>query len=198
MKQSKLKVAITGGIGSGKSTACRFIKEEGYPVFSCDETYAKLFDSGVFTDEIVNEFGSDILDSLGRLSRSKLSEKVFCNDDNLQRLNKITHPKIFERMFLAAENFENDICFFEVPLLFEGGYEKLFDKVIVILRSDEARIESVMTRDNKSRDEVLLRINKQYNYKNNTFTQYYVTHNDGNLDKFHDSIKEILLKITKS
>ena len=198
MKQNKLKIAVTGGIGSGKSTACAIIKEEGFPVFSCDEVYAELFNSGIFTAEFIKEFGSCVLDDEGNLSRNKLSEIVFCDEQKLDRLNKITHPKIFQKMFKKAEACEGEVCFFEVPVLFEGGYEKLFDKIIVIMRDENERIKSVMSRDKKSKEEVLSRLNKQYNYKNNEFTQYYVIHNDGKINDLIIKIKELLPKIANS
>ncbi len=197
MKQSKLKIAVTGGIGSGKSTVCKIIKGMGYPVFSCDEIYAGLLNDGHFTKDFINEFGSGILDADGNLNRRKLSELVFDDQEKLDRLNKITHPKIFEKMFSEAQGCEGEMCFFEVPVLFECGYENFFDKIIVVLREEEERIKSVMSRDDLSKEEVIFRLNKQYNYKSNNFAQYYVLHNAGKIDDLTDIIKDLLSKITK-
>lgn len=196
MKQSKIKIAVTGGIGSGKSTVCKIIKGMGFPVFSCDEIYAELINDGHFTKDFINEFGSGILDEDGNLDRRKLSELVFCDNEKLERLNKITHTKIFEKMFEGAQNCEGEICFFEVPILFECGYEHLFDKIIVVIREEEERIKSVMVRDNVSMEEVILRLKKQYNYQNNSFAQYYVIHNTGKIDDLLDKIKDLLSIIT--
>lgn len=196
MKQNNIKIAVTGGIGSGKTTVCNFIREKGYPVFSCDDIYAELLNGGNLAKEIANQFGKEILNGGGGIDRKKLSERVFDDKIKLQKLNEITHRAIFEEAFLRAENLSG-IIFFEVPLLFEGGYQNLFDEVIVVLREVDERILSVSRRDNLSSDEIKKRINNQFNYNNCDFAQYYVIHNQGKIDNMSDIISEILLKITQ-
>lgn len=193
MKQSKIKIAVTGGIGSGKTTVCSIIKEMGYPVFSCDEVYAELLYSGKLTEGIVEEFGKEVLTD-GKIDRRKLSACVFGDENKLKKLNEITHPKIFEEMFARAENLCG-LVIFEVPLLFEGGYQNLFDEVVVVLRAVEDRILSVKLRDKLSDEEVVSRIKKQLNYDIFNFAQYYVIHNQGKIDNMSDIITELLLKI---
>lgn len=194
MKQNR--IAVTGGIGSGKSTVCKILKEKGYVVFSCDDVYADILSSGKMTEELVKEFGADILDDCGMLDRKKLSKIVFADDKKREQLNNITHSKIFKEMFSRAEAHSGTV-FFEVPLLFEGHYQKLFDNVIVVLRNKEKRVESIKERDNLSEKEILERIKSQYNYDNGDFAQYYVIHNDVNYDKLCDMIDSLLLRITK-
>lgn len=196
MKRNSIKIAVTGGIGSGKTTVCNIIKDKGYSVFSCDEIYAELLNGGKFTADIVKEFGSDILNGSGGIDRKKLANYVFNNEEKLKILNAITHPKIFGEMFARAEKCDG-VVFFEVPLLFEGGYQKLFDNVIVVLRDKKSRIEHVKIRDNISEKEVEKRIDKQFNYSNVNFAQYYVIHNCGKIDDLSDIIGEILLKIAR-
>lgn len=195
MKQSNIKIAVTGGIGSGKTTVCNLIKKFGYPVFSCDEVYAELLNSGKLTERLEGEFGEEILTE-GKIDRRKLSACVFGDEEKLQKLNEITHPKIFEEMFAQAEAFSG-LVFFEVPLLFEGGYQNLFDEVIVVLRRVEDRILSVKLRDNLSDEEVRKRIDNQFNYDIDNFAQYYVIHNQGKINDMADIIHDILLKITQ-
>jgi dephospho-CoA kinase len=192
-QNNNLKIAITGGIGSGKSTIARIIKEKGYPVFSCDETYAQLVKDKNFLKILADEFG-DIYDENGELDRGKLSHIVFSDNNKLERLNEITHPKIFEKMFEDAAKL-NCLCFFEVPLLFEEGNQKLFDGVIVVCREKDKRIESVMHRDNISEEEVRKRINSQYNYDNSNFAEYYVIHNNSNINNLQMEIDGVLAKI---
>lgn len=195
MKQSNIKIAVTGGIGSGKTTVCNFIKKCGYPVFSCDEVYAELLNDGKLTERIVEEFGVEVM-SDGKIDRRKLAACVFGDEKKLQKLNEITHPKIFEEMFSQAEKYSG-LTFFEVPLLFEGGYQNLFDEVLVVLRGVDERISSVKLRDNLSAEEVKKRIKKQYDYENNDFAKYYVIHNSGKINDMYGIIKENLLKITQ-
>lgn len=193
MKQNK-KVAVTGGIGSGKSTVCEIIRKEGYPVFSCDKIYSDLLQNKSFTKMLADGFGEEVLDTDGLLNREALSQIVFNDGAKLEKLNKITHAKIFEEMFSRAENLKG-VVFFEVPLLFEGSYQHMFDEVVVILRSESDRISSVVKRDDISYKNVKKRIEKQYNYENNTFEQYYVIHNDGNFDKLSSKVRQIITQL---
>lgn len=195
MKQNNIKIAVTGGIGSGKSTVCKIIAGKGYPVFSCDEVYAQIAESEKFVREIEKVFGSEYLTAEGRIDRKKLSALVFSDEKELAKLNGITHPMIFSEMFALAES-EKGTVFFEVPLLFEGGYQNLFDGVIVVLRDMEARIKSVMERDKLSYEAVKKRILNQFDYDKNDFAQYYVTHNYGNIGDLSANIDRLMSKIT--
>lgn len=196
MKQSNIKIAVTGGIGSGKSTVCNLIAKLGYPVYSCDEIYAELFVSGAFLKEIIAEFGDKVAGVKGGVDRKKLAAEVFSDDGKLDRLNAITHPAIFSEMFRRAEE-RKGLVFFEVPVLFEGGYQKLFDEIIVVTRDMADRVECIKKRDGLSHTEIKERINKQYNYDLSDFTQYYVIHNDCDLSILRDIIGNLMLKITK-
>lgn len=195
MKQNK-KVAITGGIGSGKSTVAKIIKEQGYVVFSCDEIYAELINDRAFLRRLCDNFG-EILDCNGQLNRVKLSEIVFNDENKLRQLNNITHPAIIKEMFRRADKL-NTICFFEVPLLFENGYENYFDETIVVLRELSKRIESVVLRDDLSKDEVKKRINSQFNYNNCDFAKYYVIHNNGDFNALKSKVVDLIKQITES
>ncbi|MGN0805923.1 MAG: dephospho-CoA kinase, partial [Candidatus Coproplasma sp.] len=158
MKQNKIRIAVTGGIGSGKSTACKIINSLGYPVYSCDEAYKSVLQDGQTVETLEREFGSQILNADGSLDRFALSAIVFGDEKKLEKLNKITHPKIFEKIFELSEN-DSGIVFYEVPLLFEGGYQSLFDEVLVILRDRQQRINCVIERDGLKEEEVISRLN---------------------------------------
>ena len=171
MKQSK-KIAVTGGIGSGKSTVMKIIAGKGYPIFSCDEIYSQLTSDRNFLNILRHSFG-DILNSDGTLDRKKLSEIVFNNPAKLAELDKITHPAIYKEMFRMADE-AGGICFCEVPLLFESGAESLFDGVIIVMRNEEQRIKSVTARDKLPEQDVKKRISNQFDYNSADFAMYYV------------------------
>ncbi len=194
MKQSNIKIAVTGGIGSGKSTVCEKLFRRGFPTFSCDKIYAELLEGGELLEKIQSAFGKDILLADGSLDRGKLASYVFSDAEKLNKLNSITHPAIFAEMFRRAEGLKG-LIFFEVPLLFEGGYEKLFDKVIVVEREENERVSSVSTRDGLPEKEVRKRIEKQHKYKTGELAQYYVIHNCGNLVDLDNKIEQLLSKI---
>ena len=194
MMQNNLKIAITGGIGSGKSEVLKIIKEQGYSTVSCDEIYRELLRDRTFIQTLVNEFG-DILKIDGSLDRDKLSSIVFNDRDKLKRLDEITHPRILEECLKAMP--QDGISFCEVPILFECGYERLFDNVIVVLRDKSLRISAVVERDKISENKVVNRINSQLNYENLQFEKYYVIHNSSNLAYLTQQTLEILEKIVK-
>lgn len=186
--QSK-KVAITGGIGSGKSSVCDIIKGQGYEVFSCDEIYKEVLQNKEFVKTIAEAF-PDALTRSGELDRAKLSRIVFNDGEELSVLNGLTHSAI---MSAAIERMEDkELSFCEVPLLFEGNFQNLFDEVIVVLREREQRILSVQKRCNLTREDVILRINSQFDYENCNFAKYYAIHNDGNFADLQRKTLEVL------
>lgn len=194
MKQSE-KIAVTGGIGSGKSTVMKIIAEKGYPIFSCDEIYSQLTSDRDFLNNLRHSFG-DILNSDGTLDRKKLSEIVFNNPAKLAELDKITHPAIYKEMFRMADE-AGGICFCEVPLLFESGAESLFDGVIIVMRNEEQRIKSVTARDKLPEQDVKKRISNQFDYNSADFAMYYVIHNNGDLSELEWQTEEIIKKINE-
>lgn len=194
MRQNNIKIAITGGICSGKSTVAKFIEEQGYPVISCDKIYADLLSDTNFVDILAAKFG-DIKNSDGTLNKKKLADIVFNDASKLKELNEITHPKIMQK---AIEQMSGEGIFFcEVPLLFEGGFEKLFDGIVVVLRKKEDRVKELTLRSKIDEKQALLRINSQFDYENNDFIKYYVIHNDANLQILREKVYTILNEITQ-
>jgi len=195
MTQNNVKIAVTGGIGSGKSSVCKIIKESGFPVISCDEVYSELIKSSDFLTVLQSEFGN-VLKEDGTLDRKKLAEIVFNDSQKRERLNKITHPAIMNEVLSRTNSHK--LCFCEVPLLFEDGFESLFDNVIVVLRPKEERVSAVQKRDGCSSESVNLRIKSQINYDKFDFAKYYVIRNEGNLADLREKTSEILNRIIQS
>ena len=157
-------IAITGGIGSGKSSVLRFLGERGYPVFSCDEIYREIILSPDYIQKIAVNFPKCIIN--GNIDRKLLAEVVFKNSEKLALLNGIAHPLIMDRLFEKMHACAEETVFAEVPLLFEGHYEKRFDAVIVVLRHKADRVRSIMMRDGITEKEALRRISMQFDYDN--------------------------------
>ena len=158
------KIAITGGIGSGKSSVLRILEKNGYPIFSCDEIYKEVIFLQEYIQKVAKMFPSCVENN--NINREKLSEIIFQDEEARCKLNNIAHPFIMERLMECMnENLESEFVFAEVPLLFEGGFEKLFDASIVIMRNEEERVQAVMLRDHCSREKALQRIHVQYKYE---------------------------------
>ena len=194
MMQSNIKIAIAGGICSGKSTVANIIREQGYKVISCDEIYTELLTDTNFIKLLDNEFGC-VENTDGTLNRTRLSEIVFNDSEKLRKLNLITHPKIMQKAM--AQMTGEGIHFCEVPLLFENGFEKLFDSAIVVLRDEAERAKVLIERNGIDRKQAILRIKSQFDYQNNSYIEYYVIDNNTNLLDLRSKTLNVLEKITK-
>lgn len=195
MKQNKIYVAVTGGIGSGKSTVIGMIRKMGYPVFSADEISRTIYADPRIQEKIKRRFPECI--SEGGIDRAKLSGIVFSDKDRLEMLNSITHPAIMENLFLEMEKSTSVLVFAEVPLLFEEGYERRFDQVIVVLRDRESRIASVQVRDGLSKEEVVARIKNQFDYEKNKIIAHTLIYNDGDLNALYQKVERAINEIKK-
>ncbi len=186
-----MKIAITGGIGSGKTTVAEIIAEQGYNVVSCDKIYQNLLNDESFLNLLSAEFEGVV--NNGTLNRAKLADEVFGNAEKLKKLNSLTHPMIMDKAFSYMQSKGLNFC--EVPLLFEEGYENCFDRVIVVLREKDSRISAVGKRDNIDRNKIIKRINNQVDYDNGNFTNYYVIHNSGGIDMLRKDTLQIIEKL---
>ncbi|MDD6995551.1 MAG: dephospho-CoA kinase [Candidatus Borkfalkiaceae bacterium] len=160
------KIAVTGGIGSGKSTVCALIKQAGYPVFSCDDIYAQMLTEPDFAAAVEILFPGSVTN--GRVEKAALFQQIVIRNGAVELLNAFTHPKIMDRLFgkmnEAAKTSGALKVFAEVPLLFEGGFDKLFDKIIVVQRNETDKIQSVVARDRCKEEAVLKKMSLQFDY----------------------------------
>lgn len=187
-------IAVTGGIGAGKSTVAKILKNSGYKVFGADETYKKLLKSGDFKRKIYNATG---LRYNGRFIKKQVSDAVFGNPDKLKALNDATHSEIMRVMLEKSKKAalkNGGLVFNEVPLLFEGGFESLYDGVIVVVRNKEARIAAALARDKTDEKRVLARINNQIDYEKKDLTAYTLIENDGDLSSLSEKVRKAVEK----
>ena len=194
--KNNIKIAVTGGIGSGKSLAMSIISELGYNTVSLDDVYANLLKEEWFIIKISNEFAIEPIHLGGQLflDKKKLASIVFHDKSKLEKLNHLTHSEIFKRAFSI---YEKGMIFFEVPLLFEGNYVSQFDKVFVIRREKKIRVESVMMRDNVTLDEALLRINNQVDYDNLDLSLHTIIYNDSTKESLKNNLIRAIDSIEK-
>ena len=192
MKES-LKIAITGGIGSGKSTVIGILSKLGFKVVNLDEVYAKLLDDQDFVMQLCNQFDVQPLTCENKimLDRKALSEKVFSNAQLLAKLNAFTHQRIFESAFKMQEN---SVTFYEVPLLFEGNYQHKFDRVWVVIRDKNARIASAIARDGNEQ-RVLSKVKNQVDYDKIDLSLHTIIKNDGDIQSLQNEVKRAVSEI---
>jgi dephospho-CoA kinase len=149
MQSKKLVIGITGGVGSGKSVACKYFEKLGYRVIYADVVAKELYKTNKnLRDLLVEEFGKGILDSSGRISYINARKIIFSNKSNIKRVNSIVHPFVIDEIDRIIKGTKNRIVLVETAIMFESGYANRMDYVILIYTNKKTRIERVRKRDN--------------------------------------------------
>ncbi len=156
-----LKVGLTGGIGSGKSTAVHLFKQYGVSVIDADQVAKALVELGEpALDEIAQCFGSNVLTANGQLNRARLKEKVFNDDHSLHQLEAILHPRIrqsithqINELTLSATLNSPRYLIVDIPLLVEKGYQTLFDEIVVVDCTEQQQLERTLARADLSMEQ---------------------------------------------
>jgi len=150
-----IKIALTGGIGCGKTTACHFFSQLKVPVIDTDIISRELVaPNQTALNEIIDYFGTDILLDDGSLNRKLLSHKVFNHKKNKLALEAILHPKI--RLTVQQKLNQLDCCYaiIAIPLLVETQQQKEYDRVLLIDCEEKIQISRTLARDNRNLDEI--------------------------------------------
>ena len=191
-----LIVGLTGGIGSGKSTVARMLKDEGAYVIDFDYL-ARLVvepDKPAWRD-IIDYFGPEILSPDRSLNRSALAKIIFSDDKSRKVLEGFTHQRIFEERDALVKAIKkkdpNAVVIIDFPLLFELGLSKKFDKVILAFVSRDVQLERVMKRDGLPREEVERRLNAQIPIEEKKFLSDYIIDTNGSLNDTRDQVRKV-------
>lgn len=143
-----LRVGLTGGIGSGKSTVCRLFADLGVPVVDADLIARQLLDVGSEAlAAIVQKFGADILSDDGSLNRALLRKRVFADAQKRQQLDAIMHPRIYAAIETEVSQLRADYCVIAIPLLVETGKTGIVDRVLVVDCPESMQLQRVTARD---------------------------------------------------
>lgn len=176
------KVGVTGGIGSGKSTVCQIFKVLNIPVYDADAAAKRLMQEDPrLKMELKKAFGESTFDKEGRLDRKALADKVFRDKEQLERLNSLVHPAVFEDVKRwSVENATAPYLVKEAALLFESGSYREQDILITVFAPEEIAIQRVMQRDNVSEAAVRERMAHQWPQEKKAALSDYIIHNTGN------------------
>ena len=179
-------LGVTGGIGSGKTTVCGFLEEQGARVFYADTEAKRLMrEDPDVQAAIVDAFGEAAYDEEGALDRAYLADRVFGDAEQLDRLNAIVHPHVFEAFEAAkarAADTEVSLLVHEAALLFEAGGDEHVDATAVVVAPDADRIDWVTARDDVTPDQVRARMQHQLPQDELRVRADYVIENNGSLD----------------
>jgi dephospho-CoA kinase len=188
-------IGLTGGIGSGKTTVANHFRVAGIPVYIADDEARKIMQSDEINAEIKKKFGDTVFDN-GILNREKLSGIVFNDPEKLKLLNAIIHPAVKKHFSSWILNQKNaPYIIYEAAILFESGSYKDCDIIITVTAPLELRIQRVIQRDKTTRENVLSRINMQWNDEKRIEKSDFVIEND--TTEIAKSAVDKILKILK-
>ena len=173
-----LKIGLTGGIGSGKSTVAKVFEVLGIPVYYADAAAKRLMNEDEGLKQKIGEtFGSETYTN-GILNRKYLSGIVFKDATKLQQLNALVHPATIHDADQWLQQQTTPYAIKEAALIFESGIHESLDFVIGVYSPDSLRIQRVMQRDTITREEVLARMDKQMDEEMKMRLCHYVIKND--------------------
>lgn len=156
------KIALTGGIGTGKTYLSKHFVQMGIPVFYADDEAKKIYQDPKIRESLRQLFGAEVLLSDGNVNLRKLSSIVFADEQQLQRLNQLVHPWVMEQFEIWAAQQKTETVMMEAAIIFEGNLTHHFDKIIVVDAPLELRIQRIMNRNPElSREEILQRMARQ-------------------------------------
>lgn len=196
------KIAVTGGLASGKSTVCRMLEELGAYVVSADAIAHQLLspDSNV-GQRILEEFGSD-LETKGTINRTKLAEIVFSNPEKLKALEAILHPAVFAELEKRYQEIKHtsrySLFVAEVPLLYEVNYENQFDCVIAVTAPDQQCRQRFVEQGKYGTEEFELRMARQISPEEKAKQADYVIQNNSTLSELKTQVKTIYSILTST
>ena len=196
-------IGLTGGIGTGKSTVSRKLREKGYPVIDLDIISREVITYSEVIDKLVENFGSEILEEQNEvsgkknISRNKLRQTVFKDEKKVAVLNSIMHPPIIEEMRRQIKELGQsyETVFVEVQLLFEAKLEKEFDMTVLVYADRKTQMERVLKRDGRSEGEVQEIINAQMNMDEKRKLSNYIIENNGNSEMLDLEIEKFIKKL---
>ena len=191
-----LRVALTGGIGTGKSTASKILNELGAFIFDADKEAKNILKNNeTIQSELIAEFGTDIMSGDENIDNNKLARIAFQDQDHQLRLNSIIHPYVFQEI---DKNFDDlleksayDIFVVDAALIYESGADTHMDYIIVITALLKVRMERALQRETLTRDEILKRMDLQWPEEEKIALADFVIHNDSTEEEFRESITNI-------
>ena len=194
-----ISIAITGGIGSGKTFVSNLLKERGILIYNSDDEAKRLMvsDEGIRRD-LMALLGEDVYQG-DALNKSLLASYLFADAGNAARINAIVHPRVradFSRWLSEHQNVE--VAGLECAILYEAGFENTVDKVVMVYAPESLRIERAMKRDNATESQIRARIAAQMDDEEKSRRSDYVIYTDGRFsveEQLSDLIKH--LKTTK-
>jgi len=196
-----LKIAITGGAGTGKSTVARMFKELGAVVLDADQIARAAAAVGAPAwRELRRLYGEDYFNPDGSLNRAKLAQRIFADPEARRQINALIHPLVAQELQEKVADLESqgvDLVMVEVPLLFETGREQAFDGVIVVSAPEAEQIRRLKSRDHRGDEEIQGILQAQGPLADKVSRADYVVDNGGGLDFTQQQVQNIWTQLQK-
>jgi dephospho-CoA kinase len=196
-----LKVGLTGGIGSGKTTVTNLFKDLGVHIIDTDIIAHDLVSSEQnVLNEIIETFGQTVVSKNGSLDRQKLAQIVFHNQPEKKRLENILHPKIREEVNKQLQTINHDIndnksqarySIIVIPLLLETDFRDLIDRILVVMANEDIRIERVKQRDHRNMNDIRSIIGNQVNDEKRLAEADDIIKNNSNIKDLDSQIQQL-------
>jgi dephospho-CoA kinase len=195
-----VRVGLTGGVASGKSTVSAILVELGAVVIDADQLARDVVARGTpGLDAVVEEFGRELLTPDGDLDRPAMAKQVFADEAARRRLEEIIHPLVFEETKkLEAEAPPDAVVVHDIPLLAESGRADSFDAVIVVDAPEEQQVDRMRRERDWSREEAESRISAQASREDRLAIATYVIDNSGDLADLRTQVEEVYRKLSES
>ncbi|RDH85376.1 MAG: dephospho-CoA kinase [endosymbiont of Escarpia spicata] len=192
MGRPALVVALTGGIGSGKSTVSRHFEKLGVPVIDADLIAREQVEPGApALDEILERFGADVITPKGGLDRDRMRSIVFENSTKRLQLQQILHPRIRSEMQLRLVQLDTPYAVLVIPLLLESGQNSLADRILVVDIPEVHQIERVQQRDGLKKTQIEQIIAAQVDRQSRLAAADDVIRNDGGLHTLEKAVEQL-------
>lgn len=193
-----IKIGITGGIGSGKTTFCKEWEKLGAFILYADDFAKQLMqEDAELREKIKQAFGDESYDADGNLNRPYLAREAF-EKGRVEELNQLVHPVLWERTAELAEQKEKEgieVFAKEAAILLQNGRPENLDYVVIVMADEEQRIERTLVRDQASEKEISDRMEKQPDFDSLTHLADFIVLNNGALNELREKAREIFKKI---
>ncbi|MFX3618043.1 MAG: dephospho-CoA kinase [Sporolactobacillus sp.] len=160
-----LKIGLTGGIASGKSTVADWLKAQNFPLIDADKIAKQVVEPGEEgLKKIAAHFGRAVLQADGSLDRKRLGDLIFADQEQRDQLNQLLHPLIRREMLRTVSDYEKngaEVVFLDIPLLFDSGLEDWVDRTIVVFVPAEVQLQRLIKRNHLTEQQARARIASQ-------------------------------------
>ncbi len=187
-----IKIGLTGGIASGKTTVSHHLKALGFTVIEADQIAREVLD--IYPEIMTylkNTYGDRIF-SEGKLNRRLLGKIIFRNEIQREEYQKVIMPRIIQEVKKRFEDYDEDMIFVDAPLLFEEGLDQDVDITLTVYVRPSIQLERLMERDGYTKDEAKIRIKAQMSLDEKASLSDYVLYNEGEREETFRALEKIL------